>query len=163
LDAVAVDTTTLKGLVDDKLDINPSASQTVAYGAAGVQTILKMADTPTGAPLEIQDNSGAPVFAVSAAGGVTVSSATFTGDAEIRGVIKAGSTPAAITDGSGNVLASKLAGTIPQTVTVFSSPDCDAQTPDAVGQFCYDTTDNLLSISTIAAEGGYASFTQGAW
>ncbi|KAF0126270.1 MAG: hypothetical protein FD189_1006 [Elusimicrobia bacterium] len=87
---------------------------------------------------------------------IHASSATLTGDAEVRGLIKAGSTPAAITDVSGNVLASKLIGAIPQAVTVFVSADCEALTPGTVAQFCYNSTSFILNVSTSTNLGGFA-------
>jgi hypothetical protein len=42
----------------------PAASQTINYGAANVQTILKMASSPAAAPFDIQDNGATSVFTV---------------------------------------------------------------------------------------------------
>ena len=104
--------------------------------------------------------SGANISTITPTGffGNTIhaSSATLTGDAEVRGLIKAGSTPAAITDVSGNVLASKLIGAIPQAVTVFVSADCEALTPGTVAQFCYNSTSFILNVSTSTNLGGFA-------
>ena len=64
----------------------------------------------------------------------------------------------AVTDGKiAGMSASKLSGTIPQTVTMFSDTGCDLLTPAAAGQFCYDTTVHMLSVSTSTEPGGYAA------
>jgi len=52
--------------------------------------------------------------------------------------------------------ASKLTGSLPQGLLVFVDADCDALTPAAEGQFCYDSVKHMLSISTSTTVGGYA-------
>ncbi|MDD5208891.1 MAG: hypothetical protein PHV36_05850, partial [Elusimicrobiales bacterium] len=70
----------------------------------------------------------------------------------------------AVTDAKiSGMSASKLTGVLPQTVVVFSDANCDTLTPAAVGQFCYDTGANLISVSTSTSVGGYASLTLGGW
>ncbi|MHB0995519.1 MAG: hypothetical protein ACYC2I_04020, partial [Elusimicrobiales bacterium] len=140
-----------RSLIDDA---NAGAALTT-LGAAGISANTFTGKQTITAPDGLAVTYGIVADTMTLTNGIHASSATFTGDAEVRGVIKAGSTPAAITDASGNVLASKLTGVIPQTVTVFTSAACEGLTPVAVGQFCYDTALFKLSVSTAATPGGY--------
>ena len=54
------------------------------------------------------------------------------------------------------VATSALTGALPATITVYSSAGCEAETPAAKGQFCYDTGTNVLSVSTATTAGGHA-------
>jgi len=58
---------------DAQVVLSPAATQTVAYGAADVSTILKMAATPSVAPLDIQTSAAASIFKVDESGNVTLS------------------------------------------------------------------------------------------
>jgi len=112
---------------------------------------------------------------VTLTGGITASSATFMGNGEVRGVIKAGSGAVQITNAAGNLDATKLTGNLPAingasltgviaaSVALITSASCDALDAASVGLFCYDTSDNVVSVSTSTGVGGYASFTAGAW
>ncbi len=122
-------------------------------GLAGVNTWTSSQTVTAAGGLAV--TYGIVAGTITLSNGIHASSATLTGDAEVRGLIKAGSTPAAITDASGSVLASKLTGVIPLTVTVFTSAACEGLSPSAVGQFCYDTALFKLNVSTAVTPGGY--------
>ena len=145
-----------RSLIDDA---NAGAALTTLGAAAlGANSFTGAQTYGTGASITAAANINEVLIATSVVisnGGITTSSATVTGDSEVRGLIKAGSTPAAITDASGNVLASKLTGAILQTITVFTSADCEALSPAAVAQFCYDTAVFKLNVSTSVNAGGY--------
>jgi len=64
--------------------LTPSTTQTVAYGAAGVQTILKMAASPSSSPFTIQNSSGTDLFTVGTSGVVSTASVA---DASISGTL----------------------------------------------------------------------------
>lgn len=52
--------------------------------------------------------------------------------------------------------ASKLTGAIPLAVTVYLSAGCEALTPAAEGEFCYDTTSHIMNASTSTLVGGFS-------
>jgi len=71
-----------------------------------------------------------------------------------------GSVTAASFAGSGASLtaipaAQVAAGNMVVGVAVFLSADCEALTPSAVGQFCFNTASTKLNISTAATAGGF--------
>ncbi len=75
----------------------------------------------------------------------------------VNGVHTGALADGAVTDAKiGGMAASKLTGSLPEALRVFSDANCDSLTPANKGQFCYDTTLNMLSISTSTEVGGYA-------
>lgn len=65
--------TSVLSLLTDTGDVvtNPSSTQKITYGAAGVGTVLTMAGGATADPLEIQNSAGGDVFAVGTDGSLT--------------------------------------------------------------------------------------------
>lgn len=60
---------------------------------------------------------------------------------------------------AGKVNASALTGSFPITVTVYQNSDCELLTPSGLFQFCADTTDKTISLSTSTETGGFAVLT----
>lgn len=118
--------------------LTPASTQTVAYSAAGVKTILKMAASPTATPFDIQNSTGASVFTVGtsgavieaqgltvSAGGATVSAGgiAVTGNSTITGTLGSLTGLTVASGGASISGATTLAGDVRQTsgVSTFSS------------------------------------------
>lgn len=54
------------------------------------------------------------------------------------------------------VSASKLTGALPLALLTYVSSDCEALTPAAEGEFCYDSTLHVMNASTSTAAGGFS-------
>ncbi|MBV8257389.1 MAG: hypothetical protein JO073_06170, partial [Actinobacteria bacterium] len=91
--------------------VTPSASQTIAYGAADVSTILREAQGATAAPLVVQDSTGTQLFAVDPSGLITTASVNSGSvvDGSLLGIDLAPGTVGTTQLGDGSVTAAKLA------------------------------------------------------
>ena len=111
----------LEELDNETIHLDPSSSQTITYGGAGVQTILKMDASQSSSPFKITDSSDSSIFTVDENGLVTTDS--INSSSIVDGSIAGGDLASNINiSTTGDVSASNLTltiatGTAPMTIS----------------------------------------------
>lgn len=123
------------------------------------QLDIVSATSPTGYVLSVSSQNVAKMFTVTGNGDVYIGQANHVSTITASGGISADSFTGSGAGLTAITAANISGGILGITVKHFQSTDCEALTPAAEGEFCYDTNLHTMSISTSTNAGGFAPLT----